>query len=110
MFSSSSIQMLDKFADDDRIDQLNAQKRRAKQMEHRRQIEKLLEDRREAFDNERMAEAREQMYIHIYIYIYIYILCMCVYIYIFIVYILCVCACVCVCVYIFMYIYRYIDI
>lgn len=38
--------MMDKFAEDDRIDQMNAQRRRMKQLEHRREVEKLLEARR----------------------------------------------------------------
>lgn len=38
--------MMDKFAEDDRIDQMNAQRRRRKQLEHKREVEKLIEDRR----------------------------------------------------------------
>lgn len=38
--------MMAKFAEDDRIEQMNAQKRRMKQLEHKRAVEKLLEDRR----------------------------------------------------------------
>lgn len=38
--------MMAKFAEDDRIEQMNAQKRRMKQLEHRREVEKLIEDRR----------------------------------------------------------------
>lgn len=38
--------MMDKFAEDDRIEQMNAQRRRMKQLEHRREVEKLIEDRR----------------------------------------------------------------
>ena len=53
--------MMEKFAEDDRIDQLNAQKRRQRQMEHRREIEALLEQRRAAFEEARQAEVREQM-------------------------------------------------
>ena len=40
--------MLEKFAEDDRIDQLNSQRRRQKQIEHRHAIERLLEERRAA--------------------------------------------------------------
>lgn len=39
-------QILAKFAEDDRIEQLNAQKRRMKQLEHKMAVEKILEDRR----------------------------------------------------------------
>lgn len=38
-------QMLAKFAENDRIEQMNAQKQRMKQLEHRRAVEKLIEDR-----------------------------------------------------------------
>lgn len=40
------IMMMAKFAEDDRIEQMNAQKRRMKQLEHKREVEKLIEDRR----------------------------------------------------------------
>merc|ERR1719197_929613 len=53
--------MLDKFAEDDRLDQLNAQKRRMKQLEHRREIERLLELRRDKYEKERAAELHEQL-------------------------------------------------
>ena len=39
-------QMLTKFAEDDRIEQMNAQKRRMKQMEHKRAVERLIDERR----------------------------------------------------------------
>ncbi|PKU47954.1 hypothetical protein llap_1737 [Limosa lapponica baueri] len=42
-------QMLAKLAEDDRIEQMNAQKRRMKQLEHRRAVEKLIEDRHKQF-------------------------------------------------------------
>lgn len=38
--------MMAKFAEDDRLEQMNAQKRRMKQLEHKREVEKLIEDRR----------------------------------------------------------------
>lgn len=41
--------MMAKFAEDDRIEQMNAQKRRMKQLEHKRAVEKLLEDRRQQY-------------------------------------------------------------
>ena len=53
--------MLDKFAEDDRLDQMNAQKRRMKQLDHRREIERLLELRREKYEQERSAELQEQL-------------------------------------------------
>ena len=53
--------MLDKFAEDDRLDQMNAQRRRMKQLEHRREIEALLEKRRAKYEEERRAELDEQV-------------------------------------------------
>lgn len=41
--------LLAKFAEDDRIEQMNAQKRRMKQLEHRKEVEKLIEERRKQF-------------------------------------------------------------
>lgn len=38
--------MLAKFAEDDRIEQMNAQKRRMKQLEHKRAVERLIDERR----------------------------------------------------------------
>ena len=55
------VAMLEKFAEDDRLDQMNAQKRRMKQLEHRREIEKLLEARRAKYEEERAAELQEQL-------------------------------------------------
>ncbi|XP_058012178.1 meiosis-specific nuclear structural protein 1 [Ahaetulla prasina] len=53
--------MLAKFADDDRIEQMNAQKRRMKQLEHRREVEKLIQERRKQViaDKERELEERQ---------------------------------------------------
>lgn len=42
-------QMLAKLAEDDRIEQMNAQKRRVKQLEHRRAVEELIADRHKQF-------------------------------------------------------------
>jgi len=36
-----------KFADDDRIEQMNAQKRRMKQLEHKRAVDLLIDERRQ---------------------------------------------------------------
>lgn len=38
--------MMDKFAEDDRIEQMNAQKRRMRQLEHKREADRLLEEKR----------------------------------------------------------------
>lgn len=53
--------MLAKFAEDDRIEQMNAQRRRMKQLEHQRAVEKLLEDRRVQFAHEREADAEARL-------------------------------------------------
>lgn len=53
-------QMLAKFAEDDRIEQMNAQKRRMKQQEHKRAVENLLEERRAQYAAEREREAFER--------------------------------------------------
>ncbi|KAL3909128.1 MAG: hypothetical protein SGPRY_009536, partial [Prymnesium sp.] len=52
---------LEKFAEDSRLDQMNSQKRRQKQMDHRREIERLLEERRAKYEAERAAELQEQL-------------------------------------------------
>ncbi|KAM4766038.1 meiosis-specific nuclear structural protein 1 isoform 3-T4 [Cyanocitta cristata] len=54
-------QILAKFAEDDRMEQLNAQKRRMKQLEHKMAVEKILEDRRQQCiaEKERELEERE---------------------------------------------------
>ena len=49
-------EMLAKFAEDDRLEQMNAQKRRMKQLEHRRAVERLIEERRRQFQMEKEAE------------------------------------------------------
>ena len=47
-------QMMAKFAEDDRIEQMNAQKRRMKQLEHRRAVEKLMQERREEYQRQKV--------------------------------------------------------
>lgn len=52
--------MLEKFAADDRIEQMNAQKRRMKQAEHKRAVEVLLEQRRAQMAVEKQREQEEK--------------------------------------------------
>lgn len=52
-------EMLAKFAEDDRIELMNAQKRRMKQLEHKRAVEALIEDRRKQFEAEKANEMSE---------------------------------------------------
>jgi len=49
-------QMQAKFAEDDRVEQMNAQKRRMKQLEHRKAVEKLIEDRHKQFIADKVRE------------------------------------------------------
>ena len=49
-----SLQMLAKFAEDDRIEQMNAQRRRMKQLEHKRAVEKLIEERRMQYEMDKV--------------------------------------------------------
>ena len=53
-------EMLAKFAEDDRIEQLNAQKRRMKQAEHRREVERLIEARRVEYEAQKETELQER--------------------------------------------------
>ncbi|XP_065661551.1 meiosis-specific nuclear structural protein 1 isoform X3 [Hydra vulgaris] len=55
--------MLQKFSEDDRIDQMNAQKRRLKQQEHKRAVEKLIEERRiyQQKDKQRALEEQKEI-------------------------------------------------
>lgn len=46
--------MIAKFAEDDRIEQMNAQKRRMKQLEHRRAVERLIEERRAQYQRQKV--------------------------------------------------------
>merc|ERR1719456_2161076 len=52
-------QLLTKFAEDDRIEQLNDQKRRMKVQEHKREVERLLGERRRLYEANRQAELEE---------------------------------------------------
>ena len=47
-------QMMAKFAEDDRIEQMNAHKRRMKLLEHKRAVEELLKDRHARFEAARV--------------------------------------------------------
>ena len=54
-------QMLNKFANDDNIELMNAATRRAKQLEHRKSVEQLIAERRARFAAEREAEINEYL-------------------------------------------------
>ena len=51
-------QLMAKFAEDDRIELMNAQKRRMKQLEHRRAVEKLIEERRQEYQKLKVRSVR----------------------------------------------------
>lgn len=52
--------MAAKFAEDERIEQLNAQQRRLKEQEHKREIERLWTAKITAFNEQREQEFQEQ--------------------------------------------------
>ncbi|XP_060767134.1 meiosis-specific nuclear structural protein 1 [Neoarius graeffei] len=52
--------MLAKFAEDERIEQMNAQRRRMKQLEHKRAVEKIIEEKRQKYLADKEREAEEQ--------------------------------------------------
>eukprot|EP00803_Ostreobium_quekettii_P007654 evm.model.scf_612.3 EVM.evm.TU.scf_612.3 scf_612:19279-28385(-) len=54
-------EMVRKFAEDDRIDQMNAQRRRMKQLEHRREVERLIDEKRAMYEETLRREAEEEM-------------------------------------------------
>ncbi|CBY21899.1 unnamed protein product [Oikopleura dioica] len=53
-------QMMEKFAEDDRIEQMNAQKRRMKQLEHKRAVEEIIQHRRDQHKLEHEAELADR--------------------------------------------------
>jgi len=53
--------MLAKFAEDDRIEQMNAQRRRMKQQEHKRAVESLIEERRRQHEMDKERERQERI-------------------------------------------------
>lgn len=52
--------MMEKYAADEKLEQMNAQKRRMRQLEHRRMAEELVAQRRAALEAERQRELDEQ--------------------------------------------------
>lgn len=62
---------MEKFAEDDRIEQMNARKRRMKQIEHKRAIENLLEERRHKLELEKVDNIISNIYFcQLLIYLY----------------------------------------
>eukprot|EP00026_Physarum_polycephalum_P006218 Phypoly_transcript_06260.p1 GENE.Phypoly_transcript_06260~~Phypoly_transcript_06260.p1 ORF type:complete len:560 (+),score=139.64 Phypoly_transcript_06260:77-1756(+) len=52
-------QMMQKMAEMDRLDQMNAQKARLRKMEHKREVDRLLEERRRMYEQTRQAQLDE---------------------------------------------------
>ena len=52
--------MMAKFAEEDKLEQMSAQRRRMKAHEHKLEVERLLEERRAAYEEQRMQEAAER--------------------------------------------------
>lgn len=51
---------MEKFAEDDRIDQFNAQRRRQKQIEHRHEVERLIAEKRAMYEALVQKEAEDE--------------------------------------------------
>ena len=51
--------LLQKYAEDDRLEQMNAQKRRMKELEHKREIERLWQEKLAIYQAQRQAEQEE---------------------------------------------------
>ena len=52
--------LMEKFAEDERLEQMNAQRRRMREQEHKRQVEKLWEDKLKIYNAQKEAEVQEQ--------------------------------------------------
>merc|ERR1711988_647672 len=46
--------------EEDKLEQMSAQRRRMKQAEHQREVERLMEERRQSYEAQRMQEAAER--------------------------------------------------
>ena len=51
--------LMEKFAEDERLEQMNAQRRRMREQEHKRQVEKLWEDKLKIYNAQKEAEVQE---------------------------------------------------
>lgn len=52
--------LMERFAEDERLEQMNAAKRRMREQEHKREVERLLAVKRDMFEKQRAAEEAEQ--------------------------------------------------
>ena len=51
--------MMEKFAEDDRIEQMNAQRRRMKMQEHKREVERLMQEKKDLYNMLKEKEMQE---------------------------------------------------
>ena len=52
--------LMEKFAEDERLEQMNAQRRRMREQEHKREVERLWQEKLAVFSAQREAEVMEQ--------------------------------------------------
>ena len=52
--------LMEKFAEDDRLEQMTAQRRRMRELEHKREIERLWQEKLVIYQQQREAEKAEQ--------------------------------------------------
>ena len=52
--------LMEKFAEDERLEQMNAQRRRMKELEHKREIERLWQERLAVYKAQRELELQER--------------------------------------------------
>ena len=52
--------LMEKYAEDERLEQMNAQKRRMRQLEHKREIERLWQEKLKIYREQRDLELQEQ--------------------------------------------------
>lgn len=52
--------LMEKFAEDERLEQMNAQRRRMRELEHKREIERLWQDRLAVYKAQRELELHER--------------------------------------------------
>ena len=53
------VKLMEKFAEDERLEQMNGQRRRMREQEHKRQVEKLWADKLTIYNAQKEAEVQE---------------------------------------------------
>ena len=53
--------LMEKFAEDERLEQMNAQRRRMRELEHKREVERLWQEKLILYKQQREFEEQEQM-------------------------------------------------